>query len=652
MFGAPDSWFAYACLLVACSFVLPAVRRQTVQVLFHSSRRAYVVTVVSATFALSLAYVHYYLRGGPRIIDATSYWLQAHTFALGSFSFPAPGPLHSFAGRFLVVTPNGELAVLFPPGFAALLTIGVWAGAPMLINPILGSLSTVLTFALGTTWFGEKAGRVAGLLSALCAVLRYHSADTMSHMLAACLSSSVLLALSLHPPSERTWRYTAVAGLCAGWLFATRPLTGLIFGVAGLALNIYRARKPSGAPFTNVLGYVCGTLPGLGLWFAYQHATTGSFWSSTQSVYYARSDWPADCFRLGFGAAVGCQFEHGDFLDQYQPGGYSIVEALAVTARRLYQHNRDIVNLPWVPVLTLLSLRWIGARPVALSWALLLLHFGLYSLFYFDGNYPGGGARLFVEVLSLEHVLLALVLTKLRWEWSSVAVPALGFALWSHKAHQHLAEREGGRPMFENTLLERAGVDKGLIFVTTDHGFNLGLNPEASPHHSPLVVRLRGDAFDHAVWQHWGSPPSYRYELNPFRPGGIPRLTPFSPPASETFAGASFWPPIDSRAGGTAPSRETSCPFAEALQLQPSAAEQEIVLQLWVPTAGPFRLSVHSTGKPTVNDWPLLAAPRITDRRCGTFTSDARNLAPGPFQIRLRTLEPISITKLVLQPAR
>ena len=33
--------------------------------------------------ALSLAYVALYLRGGPRIIDATSYWLQARAIASG-----------------------------------------------------------------------------------------------------------------------------------------------------------------------------------------------------------------------------------------------------------------------------------------------------------------------------------------------------------------------------------------------------------------------------------------------------------------------------------------------------------------------------------------------------------------------------------------
>ena len=46
---------------------------------------------------LSDGYVHFYLRGGPRIIDATSYWLEARTIATGSFSF-APAPLVGMNG--------------------------------------------------------------------------------------------------------------------------------------------------------------------------------------------------------------------------------------------------------------------------------------------------------------------------------------------------------------------------------------------------------------------------------------------------------------------------------------------------------------------------------------------------------------------------
>ncbi len=46
--------------------------------------------------------------------------------------------------------------------------------------------------------------------------------------------------------------------------------------------------------------------------------------------------------------------------------------------------------------------------------ALVLTHVLGYAFFYFDGNYPGGGARLFVDVMPLEHVLLGVAFTQLN----------------------------------------------------------------------------------------------------------------------------------------------------------------------------------------------------------------------------------------------
>ena len=47
-----------------------------------------------------------------------------------------------------------------------------------------------------------------------------------------------------------------------------------------------------------------------------------------------------------------------------------------------------------------------------------------YAPFYFDGSYPGGGARLFADLLPLEHVLLAIALVRLDWSVRGAAAVA------------------------------------------------------------------------------------------------------------------------------------------------------------------------------------------------------------------------------------
>lgn len=651
MSSVPDSALAWGCLLASAAFVLPSVRRASTRYILESPRVCYLTALGLGTLLLNIAYVHTYLRGGPRIIDATSYWLQAHVFATGQFAFEPPGPLHSFSGRFLVTTPSGELAVLFPPGFAAVLAIGVRLGLPLMVNPLLGAACSLLTYALGRRWWDEKVGRFAGVLSALCAASRYHSADTMSHMWCACLVLGILLSTTTltanHTPGLRA---PLLGGLCAGWLFATRPVTGLVFGSAGLLALCYFRPITFRVALQRAATYGAGSLPGVGLWFAYQWATTGSVLGSTQAVYYARSDWPNGCFRLGFGRDVGCQFEHGDFLADYQPHGYGLRESLAVTGRRLWVHLRDVANLPWLPLASLLTLRTLGRhRGAALTWALVAIHIASYALFYYDGNYPGGGARLYAELLPLQHALLAAALVSLAAGWLAVALPLLGFSLWSASQHEALAEREGGRPMYEPTVLENAGVVGGLVFANTDHGFNLGFEPDVNPSSAPMVLRLRGDALDYATWMNSGQPESYRYSFEPFQPSSTPQLLPHRPVPSATFFGANLWPPMWSEFGAATPTLGGEC--GPGLSLHPAGgAPQRTRVQLWVVTPGYYQIAVRSEGDVNVVDWSLTAVAPPRSPNCSLRMGAARWLDSGPLVTTLSNNEPATLGSIELVP--
>lgn len=654
MAALPDGVLAWGCGLVGLAFLLPRVRAGARRSIVDSSRRSYLVCLATATLLLNVAYVHVYLRGGPRIIDATSYWLQARVFAAGQFTFAAPGPVHSFVGRFLVVTPSGELAVLFPPGFAALLAIGVRLGLPLLINPLLGAACAVLTYALGRAWWDETVGRVAGVLSGLCAALRYHSADTMSHIWCACLILGLLLAMTARPPQPTaSWGWPLLGGACAGWLFATRPVTGVVFGMAGLWAALWPGvgqPRPLAEAARSGLAYVSGCAPGLCLWFTYQWVTTGSVFGSTQAVYYARGDWPSDCFTLGFGAHIGCQFEHGDFLADYQPNGYGPREALAVCGRRLWAHVNDVANLPWLPLVSLLTLRRsTRSRAVVVSWTLIVAHIAAYALFYYDGNYPGGGARLYAELLPLQHLLLVVALSSLTLEWAAVPLAALGFALWSSKQHAHLAEREGGRPMFEAAIVASAGVKQGLVFVSTDHGFNLGFDPASTAADSPRVARARGAALDYATWMNAGAPAAYRYVYDPYRADSTATLAPYTPEPDSTFFGVHLWPPLHTDLGSATPNYGACGGLG--LSLHPvDDRPQRTRVQLWVNTPGDYQLEAHADPNVELEGWPM-AAPdaSLVANGCVSRVSAPRRLGPGPLVLTLKNVGPGTVGWLRLR---
>lgn len=602
--GLPPDGVAWAALAVACSF-LALFHRPTRETLGASAKSKFALPALAAGAALlSAGYVSYYLRGGPRIIDATSYYLQARGIAHGYFAFPVESPLASFGGRFLLPGAPHSLSVIFPPGYATVLAAGFLLRAPMLVGPVLAALIVWTTHALAREVSGRSdVARVAAALSLLCAALRYHTADTMSHGLCALLlCTSALTAL-------RAKRWDALAsGLALGWLIATRPVTGVVGVVLALALLERRASRWA--------WFGAGLAPGIALLLLYQRSATGSLLASTQLAYYALADGPPGCFRYGFGRGIGCLYEHGEYVRARLANGYGIREALGVTVRRLAVHCIDIANAAPLALLCPAGAWFARAdrRVRALFFACLGLMFA-YSPFYFDGSYPGGGTRLFADLLPFEHVLLAIALVRL--EWSAVALPLslAGFAIHASFAHRALAEREGGRPMFESDVLQRAGVDHGLVFVDTDHGFNLGHDPGQLDAHTRVVVaRYEHDAHDWSLWNRLGRPPSFRYSYDAGASRSQGELIPYLPPVGTAlrFEAEAEWPPLAVQGGWVQPDFVPCASNGRGLRLHPTSPAASVSLDFELP-AGPavhtLRLGWVSTpGPPTKLQLTLGAA--------------------------------------------
>jgi hypothetical protein len=527
-----------------------------------------VTLAAAAAAALSAAYVVVYLRGGPRIIDATSYYLEGRSIAEGLLSFPVAAPESAVLGRFLVRSQHADgvhAAVIFPPGYPALLALGFLARAPLAIGPLLAAAIAVVTFDLATRVGSAQVAKLALLSSVACAALRYHTADTMSHGLAA-LCFSAALVLVLRAADAATAKHAsllaAAAGLAAGWLFATRPVSAAALAVT-LGFVLMRDPPARARRVRLATGLVLGSLPPVVLFLAHQHAATGAWGASAQRLYYALADGPPDCFRYGFGAGVGCLGEHGDFVRARLAEGFWFVAAAGTTLRRLKQHLVDPLNVEPLALLVLAGMyaarESVRGRALGLAVAAQIL---AYVPFYFDGNYPGGGARFYADVLPIEHVLIAVAVVRMapspssveRWAGGTIALALLGFAVRAGFDHALLRDREGGRPFFEPSELAHADVSTGLLFIDSDHGFDLAFDP--AKRSGLEVARYHGDALDRATWEARGRPTAHRYRFDIPSDGGrakvavepmtFPKVTP-----SLVIEGESLWPPI-AQAGGWA----------------------------------------------------------------------------------------------------
>jgi hypothetical protein len=346
-------------------------------------------------------------------------------------------------------------------------------------------------------------------------------------------------------------------------------------------------------------GFTLGLLPGLALLAFHQHAATGDFFGSAQLRYYALSDGPPGCFRLGFGAGIGCLHEHGDFVTSRLSHGYGVMEAVLGTLRRLQHHVLDIANAEplalLVPFAVWAGFKETGLRVMGAGVALIII---VHAAFYFDATYPGGGARLYADALPLEHVLVAWSLVRLRLARYAPALALFGFAVHASFSHRALAEREGGRPMLEQSVIANAGITQGLLFVDTDNGFNLGHDPSLFDARRGIVVaRARSDAHDYFLWDRLGRPASYRYRYDPFEPNTLPSIEPVqvqsTPPYR--FQGEAEWPVLSIEGGFAHPDfAPGDCASGRrVLRLRKTGNEPLVASVEVMSQAGPQRLVAH-----------------------------------------------------------
>lgn len=600
-FGPGSEPVAWAVLGASFISAIAAWRWRRNREVGAGAARATLLLLASCAALLSAGYVTYYLRGGPRIVDAAHYYLQGRALSHGLFSFEVPGPLASFNGRFLVTAPDGTLGVLFPPGYPAALAAAFLAGAPLALGPLIGALLVGATY-----WAARVLGATRGValgaasLSVLSAALRYHTADTMAHGWAALLVTITIAA------AARGSRSTLVlAGLSVGWLIATRPVTGAVTVVAAGWL----ARSAG----LRALYALPALAPGLALLLLHQRALTGDPFGSTQLAYYAAADGPPGCFRYGFGANIGCLFEHGDFVRARLSQGYGLSEALANTWRRLGVHALDITNAaPLAPFV--LYGAWTGRanRGCRVACALVLGIVAAYAPFYFEGSYPGGGARFYADVIPLEHVLIARGLAALGLLRAAWPISLLGFAVHTAQQHALLRDREGGRPMFQPSAVAAAGVNRGLVFVATDHGFALGHDPGKRNAHTGIVVaRRRGDALDGFVWEALGRPLAHHYAFDASSPATLPALLPIPAglPSGDRVEFESLWPPQAVAGGWAHPdfSPDPCVSKGRGLHLKPTGRFAQLIIP---------RASV---------DWPATLIVGVSSREPPELKLSSRN---------------------------
>jgi len=463
-----------------------------------SRRRRFLTVSAFAAAFLSLGYIAFYLRGGPRDALAPAYWLQGRALSHGDLSWLAPEPSASFRGRHMLFAPPDHVAGIFPPGYPLLLAAGFLVGAPMLVGPLLAAGLVI------ATWFvareialasgdgddrAEAIARVAVGLSIVSAALRVNTADTLPHG-AAAVAVTLALACALRARRVGDPRLHALAGLAVGMTAAIHPASAVPVGAVVAALAVgdrERARAASWA--------MAAALPGILLLLLANRAATGHAFVSPLTTYFSTVE-PRPPLR--------------------------VVDALATTVRRLRAHLLDFDNLEPLALLAIVPLlRPPRSRAVVLAALVVAGQILVAAPFDASSVAPGTGARLLACVIPIEHALAAIALAQLfprRLAGAAVGTMALalaGFALHASHDHARLAASGAGRPHYEPDVAREGGVEYGLLYFDDDDGFELAYDPAAQASHGMLAARMRSDDHDRLLWDQLGHPPIHKYTLPP-----------------------------------------------------------------------------------------------------------------------------------------
>lgn len=467
-------------------------------------RRFLMVASLAAAF-LSLGYIAFYLRGGPRTPEASTYWLQGRALSHGALAWNIPEPLASFRSRDLVFVAPDRLSGAVPPGYPALLALAFLVGAPMLVGPVLAAAVVVATWLLAhevaadtegiapaeRTARAETVARVAAGFSIVSAALRYHTANVLPYG-AAAAAMTLSLACALRARRTEDVRLFGAAGFGVGFLIASQPASAIAVGVivAVLAMGALRRNarvksKPVGA--IAFAWTFAGLLPGALLLLLANHTTTGNALLSPIEP------------RVG-------------------PNGATSVPASLVlsTMQSASAHLMDVANLEPLALLALVPLcAGRRRRAVALTALVIAGHVAVQMVRWSDAA-PFGASPL-VALVPLEHVLMALGIARLFPRTlisTSVAAMGLalaGFAVHASHAHEALSASDLGRPRFEPDVLREANVSHGLLFFEDDSGYELAHDPGVTASHGIEAARMLGDDHDRLLYDSLGHPPVHRY---------------------------------------------------------------------------------------------------------------------------------------------
>jgi len=350
----------------------------------------------TAGVAWMLAVVAY--QRHPHVPDEVVYLLHARYFAKGMIAMPVPVVPEAFSLDLMTYEATRWFSPV-PPGWPAMLAVGVYLGTPWLVDPILAGINVLLTYTLLRELYARRTARIVVLLLCASPWALFMAMNVMTHTFT--LTCALLAAVAVARLRRgRTLAWAVIGGAALGVISLIRPLeAAAAAGLLGLWSLGARWRNIPFIP-SALLTIAAAAAGATNLW--YNQALTGNPRTFPIMAYTDKAFGPGTN-ALGFGANRGAGWSG---LDPYP--GHGLRDVLVNTNLNLFQVNIELLGWGCGALVAVWLLLATGRlrRPEKLMIAVIATIIGLHAFYWFSGG-PDFGARYWFLILVPTLVLVA-----------------------------------------------------------------------------------------------------------------------------------------------------------------------------------------------------------------------------------------------------
>jgi dolichyl-phosphate-mannose-protein mannosyltransferase len=346
-------------------------------------------------FALAGLLNYFVYQRHPHIPDEIIYLYHARYFAAGWLTVPAP-PVPEAFSLYMIPERSANWYSIFPPGWPAILAVGVLLGVPWMVNPLLAGVNVLLSYIFVQELYDRRVARIVVLLLCVSPWHVFMSMNFMAHTFTLTCALAGSLAMARAKRSGKT-SWGLAAGLATGVASLIRPLDGFIVGILlgawGIGLVGSRLKALPFAAFLFGAGIVSAlTLP-------YNRLLTGDAFVFPLTAYYEEYFGPKTN-AFGFGPERGL----GWALDAFP--GHTPLEAVLNALLNIFSINIELFGWSIGSILgcaLILASRRMRKNDYCVVAGIVAV-VGFYSFYWFNGG-PDFGARYWYLII-LPTILL------------------------------------------------------------------------------------------------------------------------------------------------------------------------------------------------------------------------------------------------------